>query len=63
MEQPIPRTEMLEGQIMVLLGLTRRQKVGMREMMQQYLGQWEMRDYHVAEIAPVGDPERWHFHD
>ncbi|CAN0913456.1 hypothetical protein LINGRAHAP2_LOCUS27937 [Linum grandiflorum] len=39
MEQPIPRIEMLEGKVMVLLGLTRRREVGMRETMQQYLGQ------------------------
>ncbi|CAN0827156.1 hypothetical protein LINGRAPRIM_LOCUS2499 [Linum grandiflorum] len=63
MEQPISRTEMLEAEVMVLLGLTRRREVGMREMMQQYLGRWEMRDDHVAETGPVGDPERWHFHD
>ncbi|CAN0904342.1 hypothetical protein LINGRAHAP2_LOCUS23038 [Linum grandiflorum] len=36
MEQPIPRIEMLEGEVLVLLGLTRRQEVGKRETMQQY---------------------------
>ncbi|CAN0881605.1 hypothetical protein LINGRAHAP2_LOCUS14336 [Linum grandiflorum] len=63
MEQPIPRIEMLEAEVMVLLGLTRRRQVGIHETMQQYLGQWEMRDDHVAETGPVGDPERWNFHD
>ncbi|CAN0906908.1 Serine/threonine-protein phosphatase 7 long form homolog, partial [Linum grandiflorum] len=63
MEQPIPRTEMLEAEVMVLLSLTRRQEVGMRVTMLQYLGQWEMRDDHMAETGLVRDPERWHFHD
>ncbi|CAN0907287.1 Serine/threonine-protein phosphatase 7 long form homolog, partial [Linum grandiflorum] len=34
MEQPIPRTEMPESEVMVLLGLTRRREVGMRATMQ-----------------------------
>ncbi|CAN0919029.1 hypothetical protein LINGRAHAP2_LOCUS31218 [Linum grandiflorum] len=63
MDHPIPRTEMLEGKVMVLLGLTRRRELGMRETMQQYLRWWEMRDGHVAETGPVGDPGRWHFDD
>ncbi|CAN0847152.1 hypothetical protein LINGRAHAP2_LOCUS4820 [Linum grandiflorum] len=63
MEQLIPHTDMLEGEVMVLLGLTQRWEVGMRETMQQYVGQWEMRDDHVAETGLVRDPERWHFHD
>ncbi|CAN0893347.1 hypothetical protein LINGRAHAP2_LOCUS18104 [Linum grandiflorum] len=33
MEQPIPRTEMLEAEVMVLLGLTRCREVGMRAKM------------------------------
>ncbi|CAN0875571.1 hypothetical protein LINGRAHAP2_LOCUS10912 [Linum grandiflorum] len=63
MEQPIPHTEMLEGEVMVLLGLIRRREVGIQETMQQYLGRWEMRDDHVAETGQVGDPKCWHFHD
>ncbi|CAN0876406.1 hypothetical protein LINGRAHAP2_LOCUS11300 [Linum grandiflorum] len=62
-EHPIPRTEMMESEFMVLLGLTWRWEVGMREMMQQDLGRWEMQDGHMAETGPVGDPECWHFHD
>ncbi|CAN1245604.1 hypothetical protein LINGRAPRIM_LOCUS2993 [Linum grandiflorum] len=31
--------------------------------MQQYLAQWDARDDHIAETAPVRHPERWHFHD
>ncbi|CAN0877477.1 hypothetical protein LINGRAHAP2_LOCUS11905 [Linum grandiflorum] len=34
MEQPIPRTEMIESEATRLLGLTRRQEIGMRETMQ-----------------------------
>ncbi|CAN0925596.1 Serine/threonine-protein phosphatase 7 long form homolog [Linum grandiflorum] len=63
MEQPIPRTEMLEAEVMVLIGLTRRRAVGMRAMMRQYLDHWDARDAHVAETGPVRDAERWHFHD
>ncbi|CAN1246028.1 Serine/threonine-protein phosphatase 7 long form homolog [Linum grandiflorum] len=63
MEQPIPRTEMAEAEVTRLLGLTRRREIGMRETMQQYLARWDARDDHVAEIAPVRHPERWHFHD
>ncbi|CAN0905503.1 hypothetical protein LINGRAHAP2_LOCUS23713 [Linum grandiflorum] len=63
MEQPVPRTELLQGEVMMLLGLTRRREVGMRETMQQYLGRWKMRDDHVVETGLVGDPEHWHFHD
>ncbi|CAN0906994.1 hypothetical protein LINGRAHAP2_LOCUS24556 [Linum grandiflorum] len=37
MEQPIPRTEMMESEVTRLLGLTRRREIGMRETMQQYL--------------------------
>ncbi|CAN0918939.1 hypothetical protein LINGRAHAP2_LOCUS31160 [Linum grandiflorum] len=48
---------------MMLLGLTRRREVGMCETLQQYVGWWEIRDDHVAETGPIGDPERWHFHD
>ncbi|CAN0917155.1 hypothetical protein LINGRAHAP2_LOCUS30113 [Linum grandiflorum] len=54
MEQPIPRKEMLVGEVMVLLGLTRRREVGMCKTLQQYIGRWEMRDDHVAETGPVG---------
>ncbi|CAN0917656.1 Protein MAIN-LIKE 2 [Linum grandiflorum] len=63
MEQPIPHTEMLEAEVMVLLGLTRHREVRMRAMMLQYLGRCETRDEHVVERGPVRDPERWHFHD
>ncbi|CAN0919490.1 hypothetical protein LINGRAHAP2_LOCUS31482 [Linum grandiflorum] len=58
MEQPIPHTEMLEGKVMALLGITWRQEVGMRETMQKYLAPWEMRDDHVVETGLVGNPER-----
>ncbi|CAN0875073.1 hypothetical protein LINGRAHAP2_LOCUS10619 [Linum grandiflorum] len=63
MEQPNPRTEMLEAEVMVLLGLTRRREVGMRSTMRQYLDRWDARDEHVAETGPVRDAGRWHFHD
>ncbi|CAN0838298.1 hypothetical protein LINGRAHAP2_LOCUS2081 [Linum grandiflorum] len=63
MEQPIPHTKMLEGEVMVLLGITQRWAVGMCETMEQYLRRWEMQDGHVVENGPLGDPERWHFHD
>ncbi|CAN0915358.1 Protein MAIN-LIKE 2 [Linum grandiflorum] len=63
MEQHIPRTEMLESEVMALLGITRRWEVGMRETMQQYLARWEMRDDHVTETGLVGNLERRHFHD
>ncbi|CAN0919313.1 hypothetical protein LINGRAHAP2_LOCUS31382 [Linum grandiflorum] len=53
MEQPIPRTEMLEAEVMVLLRLTRRQEVGMRATMRQYLDRWDARDDHVAETGLV----------
>ncbi|CAN0875965.1 hypothetical protein LINGRAHAP2_LOCUS11021 [Linum grandiflorum] len=33
MEQPIPHTKMLEGEVMVLIGLTRHREVGMHEKM------------------------------
>ncbi|CAN0918332.1 hypothetical protein LINGRAHAP2_LOCUS30813 [Linum grandiflorum] len=62
MEQPIPRTEMPESEIMILLGLTWRREVGMRATMQQYLARWDARDGHVAETGPVRHLERWHFH-
>ncbi|CAN0919240.1 hypothetical protein LINGRAHAP2_LOCUS31334 [Linum grandiflorum] len=38
MEQPIPRTEMLEVEVMVLLGLTRRRAVGMPTTMAETSG-------------------------
>ncbi|CAN0917861.1 hypothetical protein LINGRAHAP2_LOCUS30556 [Linum grandiflorum] len=57
MEQPIPRIEMLEAEVMVLLGLTRRREVGMRATMRQYLGRWDARDEHVVETGPVRDAE------
>ncbi|CAN1240293.1 Serine/threonine-protein phosphatase 7 long form homolog, partial [Linum grandiflorum] len=63
MEQPIPRTEMTEAEVTRLLGLTRRREIGLRQTMQQYLAQWDARDDHVAETAPVRHPEHWHFHD
>ncbi|CAN0861988.1 hypothetical protein LINGRAHAP2_LOCUS8359 [Linum grandiflorum] len=53
MAQPIPCTEMLEAEVMVLLGLTRRREVGMRTTMRQYLGHWDARDEHVAKTGPV----------
>ncbi|CAN0904035.1 hypothetical protein LINGRAHAP2_LOCUS22853 [Linum grandiflorum] len=43
MEQPIPRTEMLEAEVMVLLCLTRRREVRMRATMRQYLDCWYAR--------------------
>ncbi|CAN0905367.1 hypothetical protein LINGRAHAP2_LOCUS23620 [Linum grandiflorum] len=63
MEQPIPHTEMLEAEVMVLLGLTHHRKVGMRATMRKYLERWDARDEHVGETGTVRDPERWHFHD
>ncbi|CAN0847166.1 hypothetical protein LINGRAHAP2_LOCUS4825 [Linum grandiflorum] len=54
---------MLEVEVMVLLGLTRRREVGMRATMLQYLGRREMQDDHMVETSLVRDPERWHFHD
>ncbi|CAN0915560.1 hypothetical protein LINGRAHAP2_LOCUS29207 [Linum grandiflorum] len=53
MEQPIPYTEMLEGEVMTLLGMTWRRELQVRETMKQYLAQWELRDDHVAETATL----------
>ncbi|CAN0888459.1 hypothetical protein LINGRAHAP2_LOCUS15859 [Linum grandiflorum] len=51
------------GEVMTLLCMTQRWESRVHETMEQYIAQWKLRDYHVAEAGIVGDPERWHFHN
>ncbi|CAN0907201.1 hypothetical protein LINGRAHAP2_LOCUS24677 [Linum grandiflorum] len=63
MEQPIPCTNMQQSEVMSLLGLTQRQELMIREMMDQYLAHWQSRDDHMEERPIIAHPEWWHFHD
>ncbi|CAN0917016.1 hypothetical protein LINGRAHAP2_LOCUS30054 [Linum grandiflorum] len=54
---------MLEGKVMNFMGMTPQRELQVREMMEQYLAQWEFRDDQVAETVIVGDPDHWHFHN
>ena len=63
MSQPIPTVDMLEGEVMFLLGLTQRNEHAWEARVDQYLVQWASRLDHVAASDFLDDPERWHFHD